>query len=290
MVHQKEHKPLSFWTVAQRILFIAIGGLLMSVGLNLFLIPNQVFDGGITGISIILSHLTGLGLGIFLFVLHIPFIYLGYKQMGKTFAISTLYGIAVLSASTFFMHGLQPLTHDPMLAMVFGGVIGGIGVGIAIRFGGCLDGVELLAILFSRKTPFSVGQIIMFINFFILLSGGLVFGWDRAMYSLIAYFIAFKIIDVVVEGFDEMKSVWIVSEQHQEIGEAVLHRLGRGATYLFGEGGFSGDTKKVLVCYISRLEESKLKTIIDEIDPTAMLAISHVSELRGGMVKKNDIH
>ena len=290
MAHSKEHKPLSTWAILQRILFIAVGGILMSVGLNLFLIPNQVFDGGITGISIILSHLSGLSLGLYLFILHIPFIYIGYKQMGRTFALSTLYGIAILSISTVFLHGVDPLTHDPLLAMVFGGVIGGIGVGIAIRFGGCLDGVELLAILFSRKSAFSVGQIIMFINFFILLSGGLVFGWDRAMYSLIAYFIAFKTIDIVVEGFDEMKSIWIVSNKHEEIGEAVLHRLGRGVTYLYGEGGFSGSDKKVLVCYISRLEESKLKTILDEIDPKAMLAISHVSELRGGMVKKNDIH
>ncbi|MFF2531420.1 YitT family protein [Brevibacillus sp. NPDC058079] len=286
----KKHNGLSVLTIIQRIIAITIGGLLMSVGLNVFLIPNQVFDGGIAGVSIIMSHLTGIGLGLFLFILHIPFVYIGYKQIGKTFAMSTAYGISVLSISTAFMHGVEPFTHDVLLATVFGGIIGGVGVGIAIRYGGCLDGVEILAILFNKKLPFSVGEIIMFINLFILGSGGFVFGWDRAMYSLIAYFIAFKVIDVVVEGFDEMKSAWIISDHHEEMKEAIMHRLGRGTTYLNGEGGFSGDGKKILICYIARLEEAKLKTIIDEIDENALLAISHVSELRGANFKKNDIH
>lgn len=290
MVKQIEHKHLSIGNIIKRAIFLIIGGLLMSVALNIFLIPNQIFDGGIAGISIILSHLTGIQLGVFLFVLHIPFIYIGYKQMGKTFAISTLFGITVLSVSSYFIHGLTAVTHDALLATVFGGVCGGVGVGIAIRYGGCLDGVEILAILFNKKLPFSVGEIVMFANFFILGSGGFVFGWDRAMYSLIAYFIAFKTIDVVVEGLDEMKSAWIISKSHEELKEAILHRLGRGVTYLHGEGGFSGDNKKILVCYITRLEESKLKTIIEEIDKDALIAISHVSDLRGGDNKKRDIH
>ncbi|MBP1309285.1 uncharacterized membrane-anchored protein YitT (DUF2179 family) [Paenibacillus sp. 1182] len=286
----KNHKRLTLFHILKRIIAITIGGLLMSVGLNIFLIPNQVFDGGIAGISIILSHVSGLSLGLFLFILHIPFIYIGYKQMGKTFALSTGYGISILSISTTFLHGSLAFTNDVLLATVFGGIIGGIGVGIAIRYGGCLDGVEILAILFNKKLPFSVGEIIMFMNLFILGSGGFVFGWDRAMYSLIAYFIAFKVIDIVVEGLDEMKSAWIISDCPEEMKEAISQRLGRGATYIYGEGGFSGDGKKIIVCYISRLEEAKLKTIIEEIDEAALLSISHVSEVRGANFKKKDIH
>ncbi|RBN36671.1 hypothetical protein DMN50_34355, partial [Priestia megaterium] len=126
-----------------------------------------------------------------------------------------------------------------------------------------------LAILFNKRTPFSVGETIMFFNLFILGSAGFVFGWDRAMYSLMAYFIAFKTIDIVIQGLDESKSAWIISEQYEQIGEAILARLGRGVTYLNGEGAYTGDDKKVIFCVITRLEEAKLKAIIDEIDPSA---------------------
>ena len=159
-----------------------------------------------------------------------------------------------------------------------------------LRFGGSLDGTEVLALLFSKRSPFSVGEIIMFFNVFIFISAGFVFSWNRAMYSLIAYFIAFKVIDIVIAGLDESKSVWIISDHSQVIGETILARLGRGVTYLKGEGAYTGDTKKVIFCVINRLEEAKLKTIIEELDPTAFLAVANISEVRGGRFKKKDIH
>lgn len=290
MKQKVEHKKLTKASMAKRAFLIAIGAVLMAVGLEIFLIPNHVIDGGITGISIMLSHLTGLNLGIFLFLLNLPFFFIGRKQIGTTFAVSTLFGIIILSIATSLLHPVPGLTEDVLLATVFGGIILGIGVGLVIRNGGSLDGTEIMAILFNRKVPFSVGEIIMFFNIFILGAAGFVFGWDRAMYSLMAYFIAFKTIDVVILGLDESKSAWIISERHKEIGEVILARLGRGVTYLNGEGAYTGDDKKVIFVVITRVEESKLKSIVEDIDPSAFFAVANISEVRGGRFKKKDIH
>ncbi|PMC40801.1 hypothetical protein CJ195_00500 [Bacillus sp. UMB0899] len=286
----KKHQGLSKSKILKRTLFIFIGAVLMGVGLEIFLVPNQVIDGGIVGISIILSHLLGWKLGLFIFILNIPFFFIGYKQIGKTFALSTLFGITVLSITTTLLHPVPAFTEDILLATVFGGIILGVGVGIVIRYGGSLDGTEILAILANKRLPFSVGEIIMFFNIFILGSAGFVFGWNRAMYSLIAYFVAFKTIDVVIEGLDESKSAWIISEHYQEIGEAILARLGRGVTYLNGEGAYTGDNKKVIFCVITRLEEAKLKSIVEDLDESAFLAVANIAEVRGGRFKKKDIH
>jgi uncharacterized membrane-anchored protein YitT (DUF2179 family) len=285
-----KHKKLTKIQILKRGIGLFLGALLMAVGLEIFLVPNSVIDGGITGISIMLYHYFDLPLGVFIFILNLPFFFLGRKQIGKTFAISTLFGIMVLSFFTSLFHPIPPFTDDILLATVFGGMVLGIGVGLAIRYGGALDGTEILAILINKKVPFSVGEIIMFFNVFILGAAGFVFSWDRAMYSMLAYVIAFKTIDVVVQGLDESKSAWIISDQHLEIGEAILARLGRGVTYLKGEGAYTGDDKKVIFCVITRLEEAKLKTIVQEVDPGAFLAVSDISEVRGGRFKKKDIH
>ncbi|MGC5328807.1 YitT family protein [Brevibacillus sp. SYSU BS000544] len=284
------HRKLTIGKIIKRAFAIIIGAALVSVGLEIFLVPNRIIDGGIVGISIIFSHLTGWALGLFLFVLNLPFLFIGYKQIGKTFALSTLFGITLMSIGTTLLHPVPGLTEDPLLAAVFGGIILGIGVGLVIRYGGSLDGTEIVAILFNKKTPFSVGEVVLFINIFILGSAGFVFGWDRAMYSLIAYYIAFKMIDVTIEGFQESKSVWIISDIYKEIGDAIVARLGRGVTYLTGEGGYTGDEKKVIFCVITRLEEAKLKLIVEEVDPTAFLAVGNIHDVKGGRFKKKDIH
>ncbi|MEY2194805.1 YitT family protein [Neobacillus sp. BF23-41] len=285
-----QHRRLTKRKILQRILLITLGATLMAVGLEIFLVPNNVIDGGITGISIMLSYVTGWKLGIFLFILNIPFFFIGYKQIGKTFALSTLYGILILSIGTTLLHPVPAFTQDILLATVFGGIVLGIGVGIVIRYGGSLDGTEILAILFNNKLPFSVGEIIMFFNLFILGCAGFVFTWDRAMYSLIAYFVAYKTIDITITGLDESKSVWIISDNAKQIGDAIMNRLGRGVTYINGEGAYSGDDKKVIFCVINRLEEAKLKEIVTENDDSAFLAVADIAEVRGGRFKKKDIH
>lgn len=274
----------------ERTILVIIGAIIMAIGLELFLIPNNIMDGGIVGISIILSHLVHIPTGVFIFFLNIPFMYIGYKQIGKTFALTTGLGITVLSAASIYLHNFNQFTNDSLLATVFGGIMLGVGVGLVIRNGGSLDGTEILAILFNRKLPFSVGEFIMFINVIIFSVAGFVFTWEQAMYSVMAYYIAFKVIDIVVQGLDESKSVYIISDNTDEIGRAIMDRLGRGVTYLNGEGAYTGEDKKVIFTVINRLEESKLKLIVTELDENAFLAIGNIAEVRGGRFKKRDIH
>ncbi|MCA1021761.1 YitT family protein [Halobacillus litoralis] len=287
---QVQHLKITSKEFTKRAVFITLGAIIMAVGLEIFLVPNQVIDGGIVGISIILSHLTEWKLGLFIFLLNIPFFFLGYNLIGKTFAWSTVYGIAILSTATTVLHPVPAFTDDILLATLFGGFILGIGVGMVIRYGGCLDGTEISAILISSKIPFSVGEIIMFINLFILGSAGFVFGWDRAMYSLLAYFVAYKMIDITIKGLDESKAVHIISDEYESISEAIIQRLGRGVTFLKGEGAFSNDEKKVIFCVINRLEEAKLKALVQEHDEEAFMAIGDIAEVRGGRFKKKEIH
>ena len=290
MLKTLAHRRLTWGKIIKRGIFFFIGAILMAIGIEVFLVPNGIMDGGIVGISIILSQITGVQLGLFLFLLNVPFFFIGYKQIGKTFAISTVFAITVLSISTYFLHTVPAFTADMLLATVFGGMILGTGVGMVIRYGGSLDGTEILAILLNKKTPFSVGEIIMFFNIFIFAAGGFVFSWEKAMYSILAYFIAFKTIDIVIEGLNESKSAWIISDQHKDIGDAILARLGRGVTYLQGEGAYTGDNKKVIFTVITRIEEAKLKSIVEELDESAFLAVANIAEVRGGRFKKRDIH
>ncbi|GGI99017.1 membrane protein [Alicyclobacillus cellulosilyticus] len=287
---ESEVRRVHRWKWLARGCFMALGAVLAAVALEIFLVPNNIIDGGITGIAIILSHFTHMRLGLFLFALNLPFLLVGYQQIGRTFAVSTFFSITVLSFTASLLVPVPGLTDDPLLAAVFGGIILGAGVGLIIRAGGSSDGTEVIAILVNRSSPWSIGQIVMFINVFILGSAGFVFGWNQAMYSLIAYFIAFKTIDIVTTGFEETKSIWVISDRYQEIAEAMLHRLGRGVTLLHGEGAFTGDNKKVLFTVITRLEEAKLKSLVEDIDPDAFLAIAPIAEVRGGRFKKRNIH
>lgn len=286
----QQHRKLTVPQIIARVLFICIGVTLEAVALEIFLVPNKIIDGGVVGISIMLAHISGLKLGLFLFILNLPFFFIGYKQMGKTFTVTSIGAVTLLSIMTTLFTPIPRFTDDLLLAAVFGGVILGIGVGLVIRYGGSSDGTEILAVLFNEKTPFSVGEVVMFANIFILGSAGFVFGWNYAMYSLIAYFIAFKMIDITSEGLESSKAVWIISDEHEKIGDALNARLGRGVTYLNGEGAYSRDEKNVIFTVITRLEEAKLKNIVDEIDPSAFLAIGNIHDVKGGRFKKRNIH
>lgn len=285
---KKEQRNAVVQTIS-RILFIVLGATLASVGLEIFLIPNNVIDGGVTGISIMASHLTGVPLGVFTFALNIPFLAVGYRQIGRTFALSTLFAVGCLSLGVSLLHPVAGITQDVLLATFFGGIILGAGVGLIIRNGGSLDGTEVVAIILDRKSSFSVGEIVMFFNLFILGGSGFVFGWDRAMYSLLAYFIAFKVIDITIEGLDETKSALIVSEKYAEISQALMDRLGRGVTLLHGEGGYLGASMNVIYVVVSRLEIAKLKQIVHGFDGDALVTITNV-EATGKRFRKKAIH
>jgi Uncharacterized conserved protein len=290
MAKIKEHKKMPVREIVKRMIFITIGSILMGVALEKFLVPYEIIDGGIAGISIMLSALTPLPLSVYLFIVNVPFLILGYKQLGKTFALSTLYGITVMSLTTALLHHSGPFPEDKLLAVLFGGVILGAGVGLVIRYGGSLDGTEIVAILISKKLRAAVGQIIMLFNVVIFIVAGFVFEWTSAMYSMFTYYIAIKVIDIVVEGLDESKSVTIISKEFEEISQAIMDRLGRSTTLLQARGGYSGDETQVIYCVVSRLELAKLKGIVQTIDAKAFIAIEHVSDVMGGNFSKNSIH
>ena len=279
-----------FSAIIKKYLLLTLGAIVYAAGLETFFVPNNLIDGGIVGVSMMISYLTDTPLSVFVVLLNIPFLYLGYKQIGKTFTISTLYSIVVLALAIHYFHTTPNITYDIFLATIFGGIVVGLGVGMIIRYGGSVDGTEIVAIISDRKTELSVGETVMIINLFILSSAGLVFGWERAMYSLIAYFIANKVMDLVISGLEESKGVMIVSDKSDDLAETLLARLGRGVTILHGEGAYTNEPKRILYTVVTRLEVAKLKAIVKEKDPSAFLSIYNINDVVGGRVKKKSIH
>ena len=266
-------------------LLITVGATLAAIALEIFLVPNNIIDGGIIGISIMVSYITKIKLSVLTFVLNIPFLILGYKQLGKSFLIKAAYAMIVLSLLLEEIKPVPELTNDVLLATVFGGLLLGIGVGFVIKFGACLDGTEVVAILINKKTSFSVGQVVMFLNFFIYSTAGFLFGWDRALYSILTYFITFKIIDMVSEGFEQAKAAMIITNHGEEIANSIYKHLGRTVTMLEGEGLISGK-KVVLYAVVTRIEIPELKRIVAADDYSAFVTITDVNEIVGKHIKK----
>lgn len=265
----------------KRAIIVACGSVVAAIGLEAFLLPNQLLDGGVVGLSIIGAEILSIPLGILLFVLNLPFIYLGYRRLGKTFAIASISGVIMLSIATIILHDIPTVTDDAILAAVFGGVFVGFGVGLVIRSGATLDGAEIVAVLIDKRSPFSVGEIVMFMNIFIIGGAGFIFGWENAMYSLVAYFVAYKVIDITVEGLDESRSVWIVSNEYLKIGEAINNELGRKVTYVNGKDVSGVVSDGVILSVITRIEEQRLKSIIREYDPSAFVVINNTHDVMG---------
>lgn len=284
---KRKKKTTTVLRIIYKMIAITFGAALASVGLEIFLIPNNIIDGGIVGISIMASYLSGIPMAAFLIALNLPFLYWGYRQIGKTFALSTIYGVFCLSVGVSILHPVPGVTDDYILAALFGGVILGTGVGLIIRSGGSLDGTEIIAIIFDRRTSFTVGQIVMFFNLFILSSAGVVFGWDYAMYSLIAYFVAFKTIDITIDGLNETKGVLILSDYYEDISEAIRDRLGR--EYTIFESIDDGNRTFAVFAVVTRLEVAKLKEIVVGFDQNALISIASV-EIEGKRFRKKPIH
>ena len=272
-----------------RYIMMIIGAAIYTYGLDVFLVPNYLIDGGVVGIALMASKLSDISFSILVMLINLPFLYVGYMQIGKSFTISTLFAIACISVFSAFMHQIPPLVHDPLLAAVFGGIILGLGVGIIIRNGGSLDGSEIVAIIFDKKSSFSVGEIVMFLNFFILGAAGFVYDWNSAMYSLIAYFIAYKMIDITITGLDESKGVMIITdaENSKNLADALNANLNRGVTIMYGEGGYLKQPKHVLYSVVTRLEIMRLKNTVYEVDPSAFITIQDVHDVFGGRFTKN---
>lgn len=285
MTNQKSNKNLleNFLSF----LLITLGATLAALALEIFLVPNNIIDGGIIGISIMLSYVTKIKLSILTIVLNIPFLILGYKQLGKSFLIKASYAMLVFSILLEQFKPVSQLTNDILLATIFGGVLLGIGVGFVLKFGACLDGTEVVAILINKKTSFSVGQVVMFFNFFIYATSSLLFGWDRALYSILTYFITFKIIDMVSEGFEQAKAAMIITNHGEEIANSIYKHLGRTVTMLEGEGLISGK-KVVLYAVVTRIEIPELKRIVAADDYSAFVTITDVNEIVGKHIKRKE--
>lgn len=268
-------------------IMITIGSMFAAIALENFLLPNTVLDGGINGISIIFSKLFNLPLSVLVVVLNIPFMYIGYKHLGKAFLYRTIYAIVAFSLFLEVFHKFDAFTEEILLATVFGGMLLGVGVGIIIRFGGCIDGTESLAMVISKKTNFSVGQIVLCFNLIIYTVAGFIFGFDRAMYSLLTYVITFKVIDAVSEGLEQAKAALIVTAKGTKLSKEIYEKLGRTTTTIRGKGLISGE-KEVLYCVLTRIEIFELRHIVDKMDESAFVTILEVSEIIGEHIKSSN--
>lgn len=266
--------------------WLAIGAFLAAFAIQVFLVPNRLIDGGIVGVAMIMGNITSpKWIPYFLLLINLPFIFLAYKHIGKTFVIQMLFAVVVFAVSMVFLESYTnwQFKGDPLEVVVIGGAVLGIGIGLIIRYGGCLDGTEILGIIINKKTGFTVGQTVLFCNIFVFGAAGLVFqDWHPPLLSLITYMVVVKIMDTVIIGLDETKSVLIISSKSKQIADAIIHELGLGLTVMYGRGGFSGDEREILYVIAERLQLAELKELIHREDPSAFIAIENLHEVANG--------
>jgi len=272
-------------------LFILTGIFSAAFGLRGFLIPNEFIDGGVTGISLLVSSITGWPISLLIVVINIPFIWLGYRRIDKLYAIKTLIAIFVLSVILYFVHFPQ-VTNDKLLTAVFGGFFLGTGIGLAMRGGCVIDGTELLAVYINPKSFLSVGQIILTINIVIFGVAAFFLGIQSALYSILTYLSASQMINYIIQGFDEYTAITIISPQSELIKNVIIRQLHRGVTVYKGERGFGKnviDDKNIDILYvvITRLDVSRLVGTVQQVDPNAFIITHSVSEVKGGLIKRH---
>lgn len=269
--------------------FITIGIFAAAFGLESFLLPNIFIDGGVTGISLLISEITQVPLWLLIVIINLPFIFMAYKVIGRQFALKTAIAILGLALTLLFVE-FPEVTQDRLLVAVFGGFFLGAGIGLSIRGGGVLDGTEVLAIFLSKKWGLKIGDIIILINGVIFLAAAYLLSIESALYSMLTYLAASKTLDFVVEGIEEYTGVTIISKQSEEIRKMIVEKMGRGLTIYEAKGGYGnhGEQNEYNVIYtvITRLEIRKLHIEIDKIDSTAFVVMSSINDTRGGMVKK----
>lgn len=277
-------KKSSLFLKLMEFLFITLGAIIAAYALEGLLVPNSILDGGVTGISIIFNILFSWKLSLCIFIINIPFIYIGFKNMGLKFLIKAVYSILIFSLLLELFHSVDSITDNILLATIYGSVLLGIGVGLVIRSGGCLDGTESLGIVISKNTNISVGQFVLFCNIIIFSVAGYFFGVDRALYSLLGYFITSKVVDEISEGFEKTKAALIITDDGSKMAKHIYNTIGRTVTTLKGNGLISGQ-KAVLYCVLTRIETHELRRIVKEEDQSAFVTITDVSEIIGSHIK-----
>ena len=267
--------------------FLIVGAFLAAFAIEVFLIPNRLIDGGIVGLAMIFANLFGTQyLAYFTLAFNLPFVYLAYKYIGRVFVIHMFFSLIFFALSIYTIEHYMPwavFKGETLEVVVIGGALLGIGIGLIIRYGACLDGTEILGIICNKLTGFTVGQVVLVINIFVFCAAGIAFqDWHPALLSLITYMVVSKIMDIVIVGFDETKSVLIISSQSKRIADAIMHELGLGLTIMYGRGGFSGDAREILYVIAERLQLADLKELIYREDPTAFIAIENLHEVANG--------
>ncbi len=276
--------------IPKNMFLLACGVALSILAMKGFMIPNRFMDGGITGISILFHEIFHFNISVLLLVLSIAFIYLGYKRIGKTFAVQTTIAVVLLAGGLQFVK-IEPITSDKLLIAIFGGVLMGTGMGLVIRAGGVIDGAEVIAVFTRKKTGFSNSEIIMAFNTLIFAVAALQFGIETAMYSIITYFAAARTTDYVVDGIEEYTAMNIISSRQEEIKDFLVNELGKGITVYHGERGYmpgNFDIKtdcQIIVTVITRLEIVQVQDAIIKIDPKAFVYIQSIREATGGILK-----
>jgi uncharacterized membrane-anchored protein YitT (DUF2179 family) len=270
--------------------FIIIGVISAGFGLKGFLLPNNFIDGGVTGISLLVTEVTGFPLSILLILVNLPFLILGYKQIGKIFAVRSIVAIFLLAAAVYFVN-YPIVTSDKLLISAFGGFFLGTGIGLSVRAGAVLDGTEVLAIYLSKKTGFTIGDIILIFNIFIFAAGAYILSMETALYAILTYFAASKSIDFILDGIEEHVGITIISDKSNDIREMILNKLGHGVTIYKGQKGYSSQDNNsseidIIYTVITRLEVTKLQTEIEKIDGKAFIIKNSIIETRGGIIHR----
>lgn len=291
---RKSRRALHFRKSLGKGLLVFLGICLASFGLKGFLVPNHFIDGGITGISLLTHQLTGIPVSVWLIIFNIPFILLGGRQIGRNFAISTSIAIITLALIIYFID-FPVITDDKLLISIFGGFFLGSGIGLAIRGGCVIDGTEILAVYINRKSILSMGDIILLINVFIFLMAAFILDIETALYSILTYLSASKTVDFIIQGIEEYTGVTIISSKSAQIRQAITQKLGRGVTIYKGERGlehsqFKNKDIDIIFTVVTRLELPKLKHEIDNIDHKAFIAMSTISDTKGGIIKQRPLH
>ncbi len=275
------------------ITYTLLGVFLAIIGLQGFMIPNNFLDGGVTGISILISSFADIHISVLLIVINLPFVVIGYKKIGSTFGVQALIAILILAAGMYFIQ-IPPFTSDNVLIAVFGGFFIGLGIGLVIRGGGVIDGLEVIAYYTEKKSGFSSGEIIMLLNSLIIMGAAFKFGIETAMYSILVYFTAMKTSDYVVDGFEEYTALSIISAKDQEVKSLVVNDFGKAISVYKGERGYlpgkfhiKADVD-IVMTVVTRLEIHRIKEAVMEIDPKAFFYVQSIKEVKGGLVKKKD--
>ena len=269
---------------------IILGILVAGFGLKGFLAPNGFIDGGITGVSLLISHITPISVSLTIFVLNLPFIWLARKQVGKIFAMKTFLAILGLSLCLIFVK-YPIITSDKLLVSVFGGFLLGAGIGLSVRGGSVIDGTEVLSIYLNKKTGFSMGEIIFVINVIIFSFAAVLLSIEAALYSILIYLIASKTVDFFIQGLEEYIGITIISQKNEEIRKKLVTELGKGATIYKGKTGYSsGKEIDILFVFVTRLEVVRIKQEILSIDPRAVILEQGIKEVTGGVIKRRPLH